>query len=90
MLILKLYCENFDFLIFFSAVIQGPISLGTLILANFLLGGLLGVGLLGTAIQGCLTRVEGTLSRAPGIRKNKKMNPKTLFFTFSYISYLQN
>ena len=33
-------------------MIQGPISLGTLILANFLLGSLLGVGLLGAVIQG--------------------------------------
>ena len=59
MLILKLYCENFDFLIFFSAVIQGPISLGTLILANFLLGGLLGVGLLGAVIQGVSYETRG-------------------------------
>ena len=32
---------------------QGPICLGTLILATFLLGDLLGVGLLGAVIQGC-------------------------------------
>ena len=71
-------------------MLQGPISLGTLILANLLLVGLLGMGLLGAVIQGVSYESRGEVIKGTKNTENKKRNPKTLFFTFSYTSYLQN